>query len=112
MTAADIVISRAGSSTCNEIAASGTPCILIPSPNVTANHQEKNARALEANGAAVVILESDCSAEGVYRKIQELLKDQKTYRDMSKALIDMSVPDSADRLCGIMEELIREKTTK
>ena len=50
MAAADVVISRAGSSTCNEIAATGTPCVLIPSPNVTDNHQEKNARALEAQG--------------------------------------------------------------
>ena len=39
MAAADVIIGRAGSATCNEIAASGTPCILIPSPNVTANHQ-------------------------------------------------------------------------
>ena len=41
MAAADIIISRAGASSCNEIAAAGTPCILIPSPNVTDNHQEK-----------------------------------------------------------------------
>ena len=46
MAAADVVIGRAGSATCNEIAASGTPCILIPSHNVTNNHKEKNARLL------------------------------------------------------------------
>ena len=39
MAAADVIIGRAGASTCNEIGASGTPCILIPSPNVTNNHQ-------------------------------------------------------------------------
>ena len=47
MAAADLIIGRAGSATCNEIAAAGLPCILIPSPNVTNNHQEKNARVLE-----------------------------------------------------------------
>ena len=46
LAAADVVIGRAGSGTCNEIAAAGVPCILIPSPNVTNNHQEKNARVL------------------------------------------------------------------
>ena len=107
MAAADIVISRAGASSCNEIAASGTPCILIPSPNVTDNHQEKNARALENKGGAVVILEKDCSAEAFMREVSGLLSDRNRYDEMSKALLRIAVPDSAQRLCAIMEELIR-----
>ena len=59
LAAADVIIGRAGAATCNEIAAAGTPCILVPSPNVTNNHQEKNARVLEAGGGAVVVLEKD-----------------------------------------------------
>lgn len=109
MTAADIVISRAGSSTCNEIAASGTPCILIPSPNVTANHQEKNARALEGQGAAAVILEGECTARAVFDRIQKLLQNKENYEKMRKAQLSMAVPDSAQRLCGIMEALIAKK---
>ena len=109
MAAADVVISRAGSSTCNEIVASGTPCILIPSPNVTANHQEKNARALEAQGAAEVILEADCSAQDVYRSICKLLENKEAYEAMRKAQLSMAVPDSAHRLCDIMESLITQK---
>ncbi len=50
MAAADVMICRAGASTCNEIAAAGIPCVLIP-PNVTDNHQEKNARALGGVGS-------------------------------------------------------------
>ena len=110
MAAADIVISRAGSSTCNEIAASGTPCILIPSPNVTANHQEKNARALEEQGAAVVLLEAECTAQAVMEKIEKLLADRKTYETMQQALLHLAVPDSAERMCRIMEELASGKT--
>ena len=109
MTAADVVISRAGSSTCNEIIASGTPCILIPSPNVTANHQEKNARTLEAQGAAEVILEADCSAREVLHRIQKMLSSREDYEKMRKAQLSMAVPDSAQRLCGIMEALIAKK---
>lgn len=109
MTAADVVISRAGSSTCNEIVASGTPCILIPSPNVTANHQEKNARALEEQGAAEVILEADCNAGVVFDRIQKMLSSTQAYEKMRKAQLSMAVPDSAQRLCDIMEDLIAKK---
>jgi len=109
MAAADVFISRAGASSCNEIAASGTPCILIPSPNVTNNHQEKNARALEERGAAVVILEKDCSGEVLMQQIQALLGSKQRSADMSKALLSMAVPDSAERLCGIMEDLVKNK---
>ena len=106
MTAADIVIGRAGSSSLNEIAAAGIPCILIPSPNVTANHQEKNARALEEQGAAVVMLESDCTAQSVMDQINRLLNDSESYNRMRSALLGMAVPDSAERMCAIMEKLI------
>ena len=107
MAAADVVISRAGASTCNEIAASGTPCVLIPSPNVTDNHQEKNARAMEKPGGAVVILESECSPEKVYQEVKAILEDKKRQETMQKALHSIVVPDSAERVCGIMEKLMR-----
>lgn len=110
MAAADVVIGRAGASTCNEIAASGTPCILIPSPNVTDNHQEKNARALEENGAAVVVLEKDCTADRLWGQVRTLLRDEKKYQDMAKALHGMAVPDSAERLCRIMDDLTYKKS--
>ena len=109
MAAADIIISRAGASSCNEIAASGTPCILIPSPNVTDNHQEKNARALSDNGAAVLLLEKDCTAKALMDEINALLADKTRYGDMCKALLKISVPDCAERLCDIIEELARSK---
>ena len=109
MAAADVIISRAGASSCSEIAASGTPCVLIPSPNVTDNHQEKNARAMEAQGGAVVLLEQDATAEKLYGQITELLNDAEKYNAMRKALYGISVPDSAERLCAVMEQLVRKK---
>ena len=105
MAAADVVISRAGASSCNEIAASGTPCILIPSPNVTDNHQEKNARALADQGGAIMIRESECTAQRLLEEISTLLEDKKRYEQMRHALQDMVVLDSAERLCNIIVEL-------
>lgn len=64
MRAADLVICRAGASTISEITALATPAILVPSPYVTNNHQEKNARILEQHGGAVVLLEADASRRG------------------------------------------------
>ena len=110
MVAADIVLSRAGASSCNEIAVAGIPCILIPSPNVTANHQEKNARAMVEKGAAVMILEDDCYADVVMEKIKGLLEDPKAYDDMRKALMGIAIPDSAERICSIMKDLIAERS--
>jgi len=107
MAAADVIIGRAGSATCNEIAAAGVPCILIPSPNVTNNHQEKNARVLEEAGGAVVILERDCTPEGMYRQITELLADESRREQMTAALHSLVKADSADRICDLVEELAK-----
>ena len=103
--AAEIVIGRAGSATCNEIAASGTPCILIPSPNVTNNHQEKNARVLEEGGGAVVVLEKDCSPEKMYELIRSLLDDEARREEMSRKLHTMVHLNSTERICDIVEQL-------
>ena len=106
MAAADVIISRAGASACNEIAASGTPCVLIPSPNVTDNHQEKNARAVAQRGGAVVMLEKDCTAQALWEQVQQILVDKAQYNAMCTAMRGSCVLDSAERICDIMEELI------
>ena len=105
MAAADVIIARAGSATCNEIAATGVPCILIPSPNVTNNHQEKNARMLEAAGGAIVVLESECTAEKIYGLVKELLADDDRRKEMGRALHSLVKLDSAERICAIVEEV-------
>ena len=109
MAAADVIISRAGASSCNEIAASGTPCILIPSPNVTDNHQEKNARVLEGHGGAVVVLEKDCTAQVLMDQLESILKNESKAQQMSAALKSNVILDSAERICDIMEKLASGK---
>ena len=108
MAAADVLIGRAGSATCNEIAASGTPCILVPSPNVTNNHQEKNARVLESGGGAVVVLEKECTPQGMYELVCGLLKDEARREEMSRNLRGMARLDSTQRICDIVEELTKK----
>ena len=107
MAAADVIISRAGASSCNEIAASGTPCILIPSPNVTNHHQEKNARVYAEQGAAVMLSEEVCTPQRLYGEVKALLADENRRKAMHNALQAMVVPDSAERICDIIEELAK-----
>ena len=105
MAASDLVICRAGAATISEVCASGTPCIMVPSPNVTDNHQEKNARALSDQGAAVLLLEKDCTAKILMEQLEALLADRERYGKMALALQKMCVLDSAERLCDIIYEL-------
>ena len=105
MAAADVIIGRAGASTCNEIGASGTPCILIPSPNVTNNHQEKNARILEQRGCAVVLTEGEDMGKKLYEAVQNLLSDREKRSAMSASLRQMVKLDCAERMCDIIDEL-------
>lgn len=96
--AADLIITRAGATTIAEISAIGLPSILIPSPFVTNNHQEKNARSLEKNNQALVILEEDLTFDLLIEKINSLLEDDEKYKMMKENLLKSAKIDSANRI--------------
>lgn len=106
MAAADLVLCRAGASTLAELTAMGKPAILVPSPNVTNNHQEKNARVLEAAGAARVLLEGQFGADGLFGAVSGLLQDQQALAGMSASMRSMGIPDATERIAEIILELI------
>ena len=109
MAAADVIISRAGASTCNESGACGTPCILIPSPNVTNDHQMKNAKLLADRGGAVLLPEGENMGQRLYEQVTALLDSPKQRSEMTAALKSMVVLDSAERICDIIQELTAAK---
>jgi len=104
--AADLVVCRAGAITCSELTALGIPAIMIPSPNVVANHQEYNARALEKNGAAVVILEKDLSEELLFNQIMSLLEDKNKLRKMVENSKKSGITNATEKIYGIINKLI------
>ena len=108
MDGADVMLSRAGASTISEITAIACPSILVPSPNVTANHQEKNARVLSDRGAAALMLEPDCTGDKLYEQVQTMLADQAGRAKMSQELKAMAHVDANERiyetLCGLMKK--------
>ena len=96
MAAADVVLCRAGASTLSELTATGKPAILVPSPNVTANHQFKNAKVLSDRGGALLVEEKDCSGQKLYGMVQDLLADGAGRDRMSQAQLSLAVPTAAE----------------
>jgi len=107
MAAADVVLCRAGASTISELTAIAKPCILVPSPNVTANHQEKNARVLEKQQGAVVLLEKDCTGSVLFETVSALIGDAKRRQDMTCALNAAAVPDASETIYQVLSDLIK-----
>lgn len=101
------VVSRSGATSIAEFTALGVPAIMIPSPNVTHNHQMKNARDLEKAGAALVIPENDLNPNNFVASIDHILLDEKYARQMSKASKALGVPDASDRVIKVMQEIAR-----
>ena len=105
MAAADIVLCRSGASTLAELTAMGKPCILVPSPNVVADHQMKNARLLGDAGGAVVIPESEASAERIHETIMDLLSNPARLREMSRIMEEMAVENATDEITSLVLSL-------
>lgn len=101
----DLTVSRAGATTLAELTSLGIPSILIPSPYVTDNHQEKNALALSDNGAARLLLEKDLTGPKLVENIDQILGNEVRLADMKKAAKKLGIPDAAARLHSLMKDL-------
>jgi UDP-N-acetylglucosamine--N-acetylmuramyl-(pentapeptide) pyrophosphoryl-undecaprenol N-acetylglucosamine transferase len=100
LSAADLVVARAGGSVW-ELAAAGKPAILVPYPHATADHQTKNARWFEGGGGAVVVPGPELRR--VPGLVDELLGDAARLAAMGEAMLRLARPRAADE---IAEELI------
>lgn len=100
LAAADVAVSRAGG-TVWELAAAGTPAVLVPYPHATADHQTLNARHFERGGGAVVV--ADAAVHEVPALVERLLAEPERLASMRQAMHALALPDAADT---IAEELI------
>ena len=103
--AADIIISRAGALSISELCLVGKPVILVPSPNVSEDHQTKNAQALANNNAAVMVTDNDARERLVDEAIL-LLQDGQRQRDLSANIIGMGMTHATEDIAGEIENLI------
>ena len=77
------------------------------SSSSTANHQEKNARVLADQGAAVLLLERDCVENTLYDAADHLLRDRRRRDDMVRALTAMAVPDAGEKIYWTLRALMK-----
>jgi len=112
LSASDIVISRAGATSLAELAACGTPSILVPYPYATDDHQRRNARAWEEEGAAVVVTEGLDFAERLENTLECLIQDRGRLSEMRKAAARLHDPLTLGRMADLVEKLVRERSQK
>ncbi len=98
MRAADLVLSRAGASTIAELTALGVPAILVPSPNVTNHHQEKNANVLGDHGAALVLAQEGLDGKRLFAAAAEILHDGARRAEMEQNMASLGVRDATERI--------------
>ncbi|BBH21221.1 UDP-N-acetylglucosamine--N-acetylmuramyl-(pentapeptide) pyrophosphoryl-undecaprenol N-acetylglucosamine transferase 1 [Paenibacillus baekrokdamisoli] len=95
LAASELVVGRSGASSLAELTALGIPSILIPSPNVTNNHQEANARSLVDAGAAEMITEREVTGEVLFGRISAIMNSNARLSEMKKNARKLGMPQSA-----------------
>ncbi|MCD8416598.1 undecaprenyldiphospho-muramoylpentapeptide beta-N-acetylglucosaminyltransferase [Tenacibaculum finnmarkense genomovar finnmarkense] len=102
--AADFIISRAGASSVSELCIVGKPTVFIPSPNVSEDHQTKNAKAIVDKNGAILVVEKELTE---FSKVLEiLLKDTKKQADLSENMKKLALPKATKDIVNQIEKLI------
>ncbi len=96
---ADLVICRAGAMTISEVAAMGIPAIFIPLPNAIDDHQTANAKYLSESGAAILLKQSDLTAENLAQKIRCLCENLSERRAISQTLAYLNATETVAQIC-------------
>ncbi len=104
LNASDLVIARCGAMTLTELSASNAASILIPSPNVTGNHQYKNAKALEEKFAAKIIEEKNLSVDTLVKEVDFLIKNPAERKAISNNILKEFRKDAEKE---ILKEVIK-----
>ena len=105
--AADVVLSRSGACTVSELCLVAKPTIFVPSPNVSEDHQTKNAMALVEQGAAEIVRDSEAVERGM-RLAVELSRDNRRLEEFSANIAKLAISDSADRVVRVIGEVLAE----
>lgn len=103
----DLIICRAGATTCAELAAAGKASLMIPLPTAADDHQRKNAEALERVGASKILLQHNLNGDSLAAEISRFIDAPAVVTAMETAAKGLGHPDAAERTVDIIEELKR-----
>ena len=102
--AADLVVSRAGASSISELSLLEKPCILIPSPNVSEDHQTKNAKALASKGAAILLPDREAK-DNLAQLCIETIWNPKLLQELSTNIKSFARPTATQDIVNIIEQI-------
>lgn len=108
--AADLIVSRAGASSCSEFMMTGKPSVLIPSPNVAGDHQTQNAKSMVDAGASELLKDAD-AVNALPELVHSLIRDQEKLKEMNKAALRLAKPDAAKMIAKEILELAKSKNS-
>lgn len=108
MACADVVICRAGAMTVSEISAMGKAAIFIPSPNVTDNHQYKNALVLKKAGAAELLEEKDLTSGTLADAVNGLFANTEKAEEYSQKVKHFAEPGCLDKIISVVDSLVKK----
>ena len=106
----DLVLCRSGASTVAEIAAAGKPAVLIPFPRSADDHQRRNALAMQAAGAAVMLEERDLTPAALANTIVDLLSNAVELEAMSQASKSMAHPNATRDIADLAVSLVKKNS--
>jgi UDP-N-acetylglucosamine--N-acetylmuramyl-(pentapeptide) pyrophosphoryl-undecaprenol N-acetylglucosamine transferase len=106
--AADLIVSRAGASSCSEFMMVGKPSVLIPSPNVAGDHQTQNAQSMVDAGASELLKDSD-AVNALPELVHSLIKDQEKLKAMNQAALRLAKPNAAKMIAKEILELAKSQ---
>jgi len=105
---ADLAVTRAGAMTVAELAVTGTPAVFVPYPFAAQDHQTHNARYMESQKAATMIMQEDLTGQTIYNQICALVLDDARLNEMRKRMRELGKPDAASTLAEQVLQLSAE----
>jgi UDP-N-acetylglucosamine--N-acetylmuramyl-(pentapeptide) pyrophosphoryl-undecaprenol N-acetylglucosamine transferase len=104
---ADFIVSRAGALSISELCVVGKPAILIPSPNVSEDHQTKNAMALVNQNAALFVADKDAKIS-LFSTISDLMNNSELQNNLSQNILKLAKTDAAKQIADIVDDIKRK----
>jgi UDP-N-acetylglucosamine--N-acetylmuramyl-(pentapeptide) pyrophosphoryl-undecaprenol N-acetylglucosamine transferase len=102
----DLIICRAGATTCAELAAAGKASIMVPLPTAADDHQRKNAEAMQNAGASRMILQQDLNGDRLAKEISDLIASSDAIANMEQAAKKMARRDAAEATVDLLSDLV------
>ena len=108
LAAADLAVSRAGAMATAELLSQGLPAVLVPLPTAAEGHQMHNARALADAGTAVMVPQSELTAEVLASELKRLIADAKALARMRRRALDRAQPDAGRQIAADIASFLPE----